>query len=48
MAQSPNKEIWFVIGGQGLRGSDFGVVWRWKMGLPHWKPGRRIAKSINS
>jgi len=30
-----------VIGSQGLRGSDPGVVWRQEMNLPHWKPGRR-------
>jgi len=28
-----------VIASQGLRGFDFGVVWRREMSLPHWKPG---------
>src|ERR1022692_1702119 len=37
-----------VIRSQGLRGSDPGVVWRMETSLPHWKPGPRITKSINS
>jgi hypothetical protein len=34
-----------VVGSQGLRGSDPGVVWRREMSLPHWKPGLPAAKS---
>jgi hypothetical protein len=30
-----------VVASQGLRGFDFGVVWRREMSLPHWKPGGR-------
>jgi hypothetical protein len=37
-----------AIGSQGLRGLDPGVVWRREISLPHWKPGRKIAKSNNS
>src|SRR5258708_1136661 len=36
-------KIW-LSASQGVRDSDSGVVWRREMGLPHWKPDRRIIK----
>jgi large subunit ribosomal protein L7/L12 len=43
MAQAIRRDL--VIGSQGLRGSDSGVVWRQEMSLPHWKPGLQVTKS---
>jgi len=39
MAEAIRRDL--VVASQGLRGSDFGVVWRREMSLPHWKPGGR-------